>query len=216
MWCCGWILRSNDMVVLGTLIFIWLSSSHTFLSSHCPPILGCDTHTRLCLPWIGLPWYSTREMVWSSWYLSMVQCCGVSTEMSWAFHFCVSFVFVPVLLSRGTVWKWGSRISKEILQIRKWEEGCEEQLVRWGTLDASSGSRADVFQSFLSLQTAWQRGNNDFHWLADICPFIHEERKHNEKSWKEKISEVTELNFVGFFFSDSDSRFKIYIILLLR
>ena len=43
---------------------------------------------------------------------------------------------------------------------------------------------------------------------------IHEESKHNEKTWKAEISELTEkFNFI---FSDLNSRFKLYIILVLK
>lgn len=77
----------------------------------------------------------------------------------------------------------------------------------WGTPCVSAGSRADVFQLLLSLQTACTSGNTDS--LA-----VHEKRKHNEKTWKEEISELTEkFNFI---FSDLNSRFKPYIILVLK
>lgn len=142
-------------------------------------------------------------MAWSSQCLPICIVAVSAREMSWVFP-----LLCVICRSKGTMWKWDSRVSKENFQIPRWEEGSEAQLVSWGTPCASAGGRADVFQLLLSLQTACTSGNTDS--LA-----VHEERKHNEKTWKEaQISEFTEkFNFI---FSDLNSRFKPYIILVLK
>lgn len=139
-------------------------------------------------------------MTWSSQYLPICIVAVSATEMIWVFP-----LLCVIYRSRGTMWKWDSRISKENFQIPRWEEGSEEQLVWWGTSCASAGSRADVFQFFCSCRLHVRVAT------LILLPFMKKEnimRKH------EKISELTEkFNYI---FSDLNSRFKPYIILVLK
>lgn len=163
----------------------------------CLPMLWCDTHTQFCLPRIGLGmvWWISAILVVThragtvhTWGLAWVSCLSVrqcwSQQWRWAesFHSCMSVVF-PLLHSRGTTWRWDSRLSKG--------------KTSWFPMGRRFSGRVSVMGNFVLPREA---GRICFHCfcpcrlpvrvavlisicLVTFCFAIHEDRSDNEKAW---------------------------------